>query len=158
MAHASAPFVTRHADALTVGLSPTNRFAFPFAERDGDHPEVYVESAGRGDGPPVHQHGWPTWELVLEGEVLFQVDGQDFLLGAGDAMYTPPGVAHAYMVKSDTARLVGINGAGGRLSRLQRRAEPLFAAGGPPDMRQVAAIAAEEGVTVMGPPLKVSRG
>lgn len=157
MNRADSPFVTRAADAVSVGLSPTNRFAFPFAGHGDAHPEVYVEVAGRGDGPPVHSHGWPTWELVLQGEVLFHVDGVDHVLTAGDAMYTPPGVPHAYMVQSDTARLVGINGAGGRLIHLQQRAEPLFAAGGPPDMRRVAQIAAEEGVTVIGPPLAVTR-
>lgn len=146
--------VVRAADVPTVSLSPTNRFRFPFAGRD-DHPEMYLEQAGTGDGPPMHSHAWATWEMVLEGSVLFSIDGEESLLEAGDAIYTPPHAAHAYTVKSEHARILGLNGPGARLFQLQSRAEPLFAEPGPPNMEQLVGLADEAGVKVLGPPLAV---
>lgn len=144
-------FVARAADMKTVALSPTNRFRFPLSGHPGQ-PELYVEQAGRGDGPPLHRHPWATWELVLEGSVRFRIGDEEFVLGAGDCIYTPPGAAHGYVVESDRAYTIGLNQAPSRLENLQTRAEPLFASG-PPDMAAVMKIAAEESVEVLGPPL-----
>lgn len=59
-------------------------------------------------------------------------------------------------VVSETAKTLGINEAGARLHALQSQAAPLFAAGGPPPMDRLTAIATSAGVTLLGPPLRSS--
>lgn len=89
----------------------------------------------------------------MSGTVRVQIDGVDHLVTAGGAIYTPPGVAHAYVVESDEAHLIGIAMSDGRFHRLQSQAPPLFAAVGGPDMAAVAALAASCDVDLLGPPL-----
>jgi quercetin dioxygenase-like cupin family protein len=136
-----------------IGLTPTSRFSFVTEGGEGG-PEFFEERSGRGDGPPLHRHPWPTWEIVLSGEVRVQIDGVDHLVPAGGTIYTPPGAAHTYVVESDEAHLVGIGLSEGRFHRLQTQAPPLFAAEGGPDMAAVAALAASCDVDLLGPPLE----
>lgn len=56
-------------------------------------------------------------------------------------------------MESDAAHAVGINLSEGRFPSLQRQAAPLMAMEGPPPMDEIAALAADHGLTVLGPPL-----
>ncbi len=151
MSETSRTQVVRGADAPTTSFSSQSRTVFPFA--GGAHPELFIEHAARGDSAPQHRHPWATWEYVLEGRVRFLADGVEHVLDAGDAIFTPPGVAHTYVVESERAIMVGLNGPETRFYDLQRRAAPIFRADGPPDMGAIMALAAEHQVEVLGPPL-----
>ncbi|MCA9679160.1 MAG: cupin domain-containing protein [Kofleriaceae bacterium] len=148
----SQPFVTRAAEQPRHGFGPTGGFAFPFAGHAG-HPELVVERGGRGSSAPLHRHGWASWEIVLEGRVRFVVDGQEHLLGPGDAIYTPPNVPHTYVIESETAQLVALNEPSSRFEQLQREVAPMMAGPGQPDFAAIGKRAAELGVEVLGPPL-----
>ena len=94
---------------------------------------------------------------VLEGEVVVFADGDRVELGAGDFVFAPRGTAHAYIVRSPRARmLVTLNPAG---------LEELFvasgvsvtgpeppAAGTLPPVTELAALFAEYGCELVGPP------
>ena len=82
-----------------------------------------------------------------------QIDGVDHVVRAGDAVYTPAGAAHAYVVESDEAHIIGMGLSEGRFHRLQSHAAPLFSAEGGPDMGAVGALAASCDVELLGPPL-----
>lgn len=62
-----------------------------------------------GFSPPRHIH---TREdevfLILEGEVWFDLDGEQRLTGPGAAVYMPRGVPHTFRVKSPVARMLGV--------------------------------------------------
>jgi uncharacterized RmlC-like cupin family protein len=53
----------------------------------------------------VHHHEDETF-YVLEGEISVLVDDQEIELRAGDYAFVPRGTSHAYLVRSDRARLL----------------------------------------------------
>ncbi|MCC5953915.1 MAG: cupin domain-containing protein [Acidimicrobiia bacterium] len=140
------------AEASWLWRSATNGFRFLADGSDGA-PDIYEELGGRGDGPPLHRHPWASWELVLEGRVRMVAGGETYVLGPGDALHIPSGVPHAYIVESETARLVGVSLSGGRFPDLQRVAGPLLTAPGGPDREAMARNAAAHDAELLGPPL-----
>src|SRR5438067_13255075 len=71
----------------------------------------------RGSGPPLHlHHNEDETFYVLEGEVTLQVGDERIDLNAGDYLFAPREVAHAYIVRAARARmLVTARPAGGDL-------------------------------------------
>ena len=61
----------------------------------------------RGSGPPLHlHHNEDETFYVLEGEVTVVVGGERIDLEAGDYLFGPRGTAHAYVVRSERARML----------------------------------------------------
>src|SRR6266508_917423 len=49
-------------------------------------------------GPPVHvHHVQDEWWYILEGEYLFEVDGEEIHAGPGATVFAPHGSRHAFM-------------------------------------------------------------
>ncbi len=144
--------VQSHGERSWIGSSPTSRFSF-LSEGGPGTPEFFEEHSERGDGPPMHRHPWPTWEVVVSGVVRVRIEGVDHVVRAGGTVYTPAGAPHSYVVESDEAHIIGMGLSGGRFHRLQSDAAPLFAAEGGPDMQAVGALAASCDVELLGPPL-----
>lgn len=58
-------------------------------------------------GAPPHYHPWDEAYYVVEGEVDFTVDGRSERVRAGDFIYAPADVVHAYSgVSDEPARLL----------------------------------------------------
>lgn len=146
--------VQTESDREWVPFSPTSRFSF-VCPGDPDTPEFFEEHSGRGDGPPLHRHPWPTWELVISGTLRVVIDDAEFRVEAGGTIYTPAGAAHTYVVESDEAHVISVGLSGGRFHRLQTQAPPLLMAEGGPDMAAVGELAASVDVELLGPPLSV---
>lgn len=144
--------LVRAGTAPAASLSPTDKTWFVFAGIEGQ-PEVFVNQGGRGDGTPLHRHPWATWEIVVEGQVRFVVNDEELVAQAGDFVYTPPNAPHAYVVESETARLIGFNHPARRFAELQSRAEELFRGPGGPDMPRLMQLAGEHDLEILGPPL-----
>jgi quercetin dioxygenase-like cupin family protein len=93
---------------------------------------------------------------VLEGELTFYLeDGQPIPDSAGSFVHVPAGVAHAYQVHSETARILTVTTA--QHERFFRAtSDPAQARTlspeGPPDLERVMAAAQEYGVDILGPP------
>jgi len=61
------------------------------------------ENIGNASGPPLHVH--PNQDEIfhiLEGRVLFQVGEQRMELEAGDTLFAPRGVPHAFLKIGET--------------------------------------------------------
>ena len=145
--------IERSSDREWISFSPTSQFAFVASGGLG-LPEFFEERSAHGDGPPLHRHPWPSWELVISGSIRVRIEDSDYTLNAGDTIYTPPGLAHTYVVESTDAHIVGIGLSEGRFPDLQTRAAPLLMAEGGPDMAGVAALAGQAGLEILGPPLQ----
>ena len=68
---------------------------------------MFEDTMTKGKTTPLHVH--PEADettYVLEGEILVQVDGKETLIGAGGLSFTPKGTPHAFVVVSETARLL----------------------------------------------------
>lgn len=66
---------------------------------------IIEDTAPRGKTTPLHTH--PLFEEtfgVIDGEVLFHLDGDEASCGPGGVVSVPRGVAHAFLVTSEYAR------------------------------------------------------
>ncbi|MEB3369704.1 cupin domain-containing protein [Saccharopolyspora mangrovi] len=110
---------------------------------------VLDTEAERGHGSPMHLHRHDCEIfLVLEGALRVVVDGQEHEAGAGSAAVLPAGLAHGFVVTSETARY------------LTMRQGPTFeqfvaaaADEGISAPAQLTEIAAAHGIDIVGPPL-----
>ena len=60
-----------------------------------------------GKPTPLHLHpDDDEVSYVLEGEILVYIDGQEHRVGEGGVFVAPRGVPHAFLVTSETARLL----------------------------------------------------
>lgn len=105
-------------------------------------------------GPPRHQHSRED-ELfyVLEGELVFEIDGELYTAVAGSTVYLRRGVVHAYQnYTSEPARLLILTMPGDFchfFEEMSANTPP----GGLPDLQMLEALNARYGITTLGPPM-----
>jgi quercetin dioxygenase-like cupin family protein len=76
------------------------------AETGGALAQVVTDDP-RGTAPPLHVHHHEDETFyVLDGELSVIVDGQEQRLSTGDYAVVPRGVPHAYLVRSERARML----------------------------------------------------
>jgi quercetin dioxygenase-like cupin family protein len=116
---------------------------------------VEVEST---EGRATGLHTDPSHETfyVLEGELLFHVDGDVYPARAGQTVAIRRGVPHAFLVTSETARFLVLNTPGGHDRFFRAGGEPAasrdFASAPPPDHAGTLRAGQVHGVTFLGPP------
>ncbi len=73
------------------------------------------------DGPELHVHDEEDDSFyMLEGELVFTVDGDEVLAGPGTFLLVPPGVPHTFANRSDgVARFVNVHAPAGFDLRLE---------------------------------------
>jgi quercetin dioxygenase-like cupin family protein len=112
----------------------------------------------RGGAPPLHiHHREDETFYVLAGEISFFVGDQRIEATAGDFVFAPKGVPHAFLVKSDRAEyLTSFSPAGAELFFAEVapcvvpcESEPLPSE---PDPDEFARIASSYGIEIVGPP------
>jgi quercetin dioxygenase-like cupin family protein len=96
---------------------------------------------------------------VLEGELTAYLPGQSRVLRRGDAMYQPVGVPQTHRVTSaEPARVLAINSPAGFEQFFVETGRPAGSLTlpppdeSPPDMEQLAALAAAHGIELLSPP------
>lgn len=68
---------------------------------------LFEDAMSRDKTTPLHRHPDSDETIyVLEGEILANVDGNESRVGPGGLSFVPRGVAHAFLVLSDRARLL----------------------------------------------------
>jgi quercetin dioxygenase-like cupin family protein len=129
------------------------------AETTGGRVAVIEHLAPRGAGSPLHVHRREDeWFYVLEGELAFWVGGRTIQAPAGSFVFGPRGVPHTFAVTSEEARFLLVAEPAGFEGFMRALAEPAATltipptAAGPPDMERLAALAAEHGIEILGPP------
>ena len=105
-------------------------------------------------GPPLHRHNREDESFyVLEGEYVFQVDGQRIPAGPGDSVYAPRGTAHTFQNVGTTAgRLLTMVQPAG-LDEFFQDIDAATAGTKIPDMAVVLPIFEKYGLELLGPPL-----
>ena len=68
----------------------------------GDHVTVARFELKRGGVVPRHAHENEQVSCVLSGALKFQFDDREVVVGAGEVMQIPGGIAHAVTVLEDT--------------------------------------------------------
>jgi quercetin dioxygenase-like cupin family protein len=119
---------------------------------------VSVVEVASTRGRATGLHTDPSHETfhVLEGELLFHVDGDEHRAPAGETVAIRRGVPHAFLVVSETVRFLVINAPGTQDSFFRAGGEPAltrdFADAPPPDLERTRAAARAHGVAFIGPP------
>lgn len=110
------------------------------------------------EGRATGLHSDPSHETfyILEGEMLFHVDGEEYRAQAGQTIAIRRGVPHAFLIVSKTARFLVMNTPGTQDRFFRAGGEPApsrdFAAAPPPNLERTKAAADEYGVKLLGPP------
>ena len=128
-------------------------------ETTGGAVAVLEHLAPRGAGSPMHVHRREDeWFYVLEGELTFWVGGTVTVAPAGAFVYGPRAIPHTFVVSSEQARFLLVTEPAGFEQFVRAIAEPAErlavppAATEPPDVARLAAVAAEHGIEILGPP------
>ena len=149
--HGAAPF---EGDAIWFNGALQN-IKVPGVWSDDAFSLVEVAST---EGRATGLHTDPSHETfyLLEGELLFHVDGEEHRAQAGQTFAIRRGVPHAFLVTSKTARFLVLNTPGGHDRFFRDGGEPAptrdFAAAPEPDHARTLAAAHAHGVTFLGPP------
>ena len=111
----------------------------------------------RGKTTPLHMHPEQDEALwVLEGEVVVYVDGAEHPVGEGGFFYAPRQVPHAFLVTSETGRLLSLMTPGSGWDFYEAASEPSSSrddASRPADLDRLrAAAAASPSIEILGPP------
>jgi quercetin dioxygenase-like cupin family protein len=116
--------------------------------------------AERGMATPMHRHSREDEAFyVLDGQISVYVGEQVVRAGAGDFLWAPRDVAHAFRVESASARVLVVSTPGGFDQFFFETGQPApelsvpsAAEVEPPDLDAVVAALADYGVEVLGPP------
>ncbi len=112
----------------------------------------------QGKTTPLHTH--PNLDetlIVLEGEILVHTEGTEHRLGPRGVAMAPRGVPHAFMVTSETARILTLQTPGSGEAFYREATEPATAEtdpGRPPDWERLRAAAQRHPdiIEILGPP------
>jgi quercetin dioxygenase-like cupin family protein len=123
------------------------------AEETNGAVSIFEDTMERGKTTPLHSH--PEHDeivLVLEGEILIHADGEPRKVGTGGLVVTPRGVAHAFIVTSERARLLAIATPGAKAESFYRGAS-VDGTEGAVDFGKIGIAAKATGATaLLGPP------
>ncbi len=102
-------------------------------------------------GPDLHVHlAQDETFYVLEGEYLFQLGDQKFILTAGDTIFLPRNVPHTWLQRTDRGKLMYMLQPAGKMEAFFKKMNALP---GPPTAAQVAKIHLDHGIRIVGPAL-----
>lgn len=104
-------------------------------------------------GPPLHIHlNQDEWFFVTEGEYLFQVDENRYTMKAGDTIFLPRNVPHAFIQITEKARTIVSYLPAGNMEDFFKTTDSWTTA---PTKEDVIKVFEDHGMKVVGPPLKI---
>ena len=127
-------------------------------EETGNAFSQLVADEPRGSGTPIHiHHNEDETFYVLEGEVAFLVADERIDVGAGDFLFAPRGIPHAYVVRSERARMLVTISPSGTEQLFVSLGVPVTSAEPPtdavmPPMPELVRLFASHGTEILGPP------
>lgn len=103
-------------------------------------------------GPPLHLHlHQDEWFFVTEGEYLFQVGEDKYTMKAGDTIFLPRNIPHAFIQLTEKARTIVSYLPAGSMEDFFKTTDSWTT---PPSKEEVNKIFQDHGMKVVGPPLK----
>lgn len=112
---------------------------------------VLEYSGNEKGGPPLHVHPFQDEVFfILAGEYLFQVGEEQHNLKAGDTIFLPRNVPHAFAQITEAGKAVFLFQPSGKMEDFFRQAAG-FA--GSPTPEQGTKLFADHDITIVGPPL-----
>jgi quercetin dioxygenase-like cupin family protein len=81
---------------VDFGEVAKGRSATFVGKEHGSSVSFFVTNHRPGGGPGPHRHPYDETFVVLEGRVVFTVDGEDVEAHAGQAVVVPAGATHSF--------------------------------------------------------------
>jgi len=122
----------------------------------------FVVDDPRGSAPPLHvHHNEDETFYILDGQVTMFVGDERIDLAAGDYCFGPRGIPHAYLVRSERARMLVTISPSGSEQLFVSLGVPVTSAEPPtdtvmPPMPEMARLFAGYGAEILGPPPSLS--
>ncbi len=117
---------------------------------------LFEDVMSRGKATPLHTHPHDETLYMLEGEIRLHIDGDERRVASGGVAMAPRGVAHAFLVTSETARILFLETPGSGEAFYRGASEPatsVLEAAAPVDFGRVRASAERHGgIEILGPP------
>ena len=154
---AAQPVVRQEGEGEHLWFAGGGVFTMKASAAETDEAFVLFEDrVEQGKTTPLHTHPDQDETIyVLEGEILVHFDGVERRVGEGGVFVAPRGVPHAFLVTSETARLLCLQtpGTGERFYRdLSEPAGPGDESR-PPDLDRLRQVAERsETIELVGPP------
>ncbi|MFH2056203.1 MAG: cupin domain-containing protein [bacterium] len=121
------------------------------ADTDGDLAVFEQTGLTPKGGPPLHIHpNQDEWFYVIEGEYLFQVGEDKHQMKAGDTIFLPRAVQHAFVQLTEKGRLIVSYLPAGKMEAFFKVTD---AWSSPPAAEEIARVFAEHDMKVVGLPL-----
>jgi quercetin dioxygenase-like cupin family protein len=117
---------------------------------------TFMDTTPPHAGPPLHRHAaQDEWWYILEGDYLFEVDGEEIHAGPGATVFAPRGSVHTFMNTGSTAArsLITVVPGGLDLFFEDLSAAAPIAASVAANPELVAEIFRKHGLELLGPPL-----
>ncbi len=133
----------------------TSTYFLANGEQTGETFSLVDERAQRGEIVPLHKHDDIESWYVIEGEIMFYIDGKPGVLApAGSFVHVPGGIVHGFRIESESAHyLILTTPRHGRFYRAMSL--PARSGGLPPaesiDGSKIQQACADFGVTLKGP-------
>lgn len=106
-----------------------------------------------GRGTPLHIHQFQDeFFYVIEGKYYFQVGGEKYTLSAGDTIFLPKTVPHAWTQISEKGKMNVLFQPAGKMENFFTKVASLQHE---PSKEEMAKIFAENEMEIVGPPLKL---
>ncbi len=103
-------------------------------------------------GPPLHIHLYQDeYFYIVNGEYLFQVGEEKYQMKAGDTIFLPKNVQHAFVQLTDIARVIVSYMPAGKMEDFFKATDALTSL---PSDKEIAKIFEDHDMMVVGPPLK----
>jgi quercetin dioxygenase-like cupin family protein len=115
--------------------------------------------AAKGAASPLHVHRREAESFyILQGDLTIWAGGELIEAPAGSFVYGPANVPHTFTVKSDEAHFLLLTQPAGFEAFMRAFGQEATSRtlppppSGPPDIERLAALAAEHGIEILGPP------
>jgi quercetin dioxygenase-like cupin family protein len=103
-------------------------------------------------GPPLHIHPFQDeFFYILEGEYLFQVGEEKYHMKAGDTIFLPRNVKHAFIQLTEKAQVIVSYSPAGKMEEFFRKTDSWTT---PPTQQEIIRVFGDHDMNVVGPPLR----
>lgn len=121
-------------------------------DTDGDLAVFEQSGLTPNGGPPLHIHpNQDEWFYVIEGEYLFQVGEDKYKMNAGDTIFLPRNVQHAFIQLTEKGKMIVSYLPAGKMESFFKVTDKWTS---PPTKEEIVKVFQDHDMQVVGPPLK----
>lgn len=152
------PIIRQDGEGEAMWFAGGGTFTWKATAAETDRAFLLLEDRmERGKVTPLHLHPDQDEAIyVLEGELLVDVEGEQHPVRQGGFFFAPRGVPHAFMVTSETARVLALQTPGTGEAFYREAGEPIGSAADasrPADFARLREVAERsESIELLGPP------